>query len=392
MTIKEKQQKRTDDLLKAVNRQDPSYVPVLANPGAGIVGYSGMTLRAAMEGGPDCFCDAISKLYDDLYCDATICCMPSATLHGVEIMGFAQFQIAPDDTTTIHVQKSYMKGDEYDSLIAGPTEYVKNVLLPRKYPWILTDDMESVKSRIKNALDEQVYAFMGIGGVLTEGFVEEKYGLAYFQDNSMAVYPGTPAIDILFDTLRGFKDTLVDIRRNYSKVKEACDALWEERVRPAYENDIPFAYPFGMQVPHIPAYLSPKAFGELYWPQEKMILEKMAAAGNKMSIILEGKWAHVFDYLKDAPKDSMIMMLDDDDIFDVNDALGEYQIIAGGAKIVDLKTYDRDKCLDITKKVIDTCAPGGGFIFTTDKIWNSPGDITQNLLDVYSFAHEYGKY
>lgn len=54
--------------------------------------------------------------------------------------------------------------------------------------------------------------------------------------------------------------------------------------------------------------------------------------------------------------------------------------------------YSRQENIDFAKRVIDHCAPGGGFLFTTDKAWNSPDDITQNLVDVYNFAHEYGVY
>lgn len=48
--------------------------------------------------------------------------------------------------------------------------------------------------------------------------------------------------------------------------------------------------------------------------------------------------------------------------------------------------------IDYAKRVIDELAPGGGFIFTTDKIWNSPTDICPNLFEVYEFAHAYSKH
>lgn len=383
-------EQRTDNLLKAVNRQEGDYVPVLANPGTGIVGYSGMTLRQAMES-EDKFVTAMTKIFDDLYCDTTVTPAPTATPNCKDIMGFAQFQIGPDDTTIEHVQRIYMEGTEYPELCADFNGFIKDILLPRKYPFLFSDDIDSVKSKIKAVQDDFMYVYFTLCGALS-GVYADKYQLADFGDDSFSVNPGYPALDVLFDTLRGFKGTMLDLRRHYDDVKRAVDVIWNERMAPLYEADIPFSYPFGQQVPHIPAYLNPKQFGELYWPQEKKILEKMAAAGNKMAVILEGRWSHVLDYLLDAPKDSMILMVDDDDIFEVNKRVGHHQIIAGGAKIVDLKMKSKDQCIDYAKRVIDEIAPGGGFIFTTDKIWNSPTDICPNLFEVYNFAHEYSKH
>ena len=124
--------------------------------------------------------------------------------------------------------------------------------------------------------------------------------------------------------------------------------------------EIPFDFPYFASYPHIPTYLSPKQFVELYWPHYKMTIEKLAAKGNKMLICCEGKWAHLLSFFREVPKDSCILMLDDDDLFETNRAIGE-------------------------------CAPGGGFLFGTDRCWISPGDVNQNMIDVFNFAHEYSK-
>jgi len=83
--------------------------------------------------------------------------------------------------------------------------------------------------------------------------------------------------------------------------------------------------------------------------------------------------------------------VDDDDIFDAYKELGHHQIIMGGAKISDLRTGKIEELKDGVKKVIDTCAPGGAFVFATDKAWIAPGDVNQYLVDVFNFVHEYSK-
>ena len=85
----------------------------------------------------------------------------------------------------------------------------------------------------------------------------------------------------------------------------------------------------------------------------------------------------------------MILHVDDDDIIEASKALGHHQIIMGGINLVETRSMPFDKIKDSIKRVIDTCAPGGGFLICTNKCWVSPGDVNQTLIDAYNFAHEY---
>lgn len=140
---------------------------------------------------------------------------------------------------------------------------------------------------------------------------------------------------------------------------------------------------------HIAPYLSPKQFYELYWPYEKFWIERAAAAGTKVWIMLEGRWENVWECFKEVPKDSCILHIDDDDIIKAKEVLGDYQIIEGGLKMASVRTDSPEKIKDDVKKIIDACQPGDGFLFCTDKAWIAPGDVNQNLIDAYNFAHEY---
>ena len=77
------------------------------------------------------------------------------------------------------------------------------------------------------------------------------------------------------------------------------------------------------------------------------------------------------------------------DIIKAKEVLGDYQIIEGGLKMASLRTDSPEKIKDDVKKIIDACQPGDGFLFCTDKAWIAPGDVNQNLIDAYNFAHEY---
>ena len=137
--------------------------------------------------------------------------------------------------------------------------------------------------------------------------------------------------------------------------------------------------------------MSPKQFAEFYWPYEKRYAEWIAASGGKIALILEGKWGQLADFFLDAPKDSYVLMVDDDDIFDIYERLGHHQIIVGGLRMADVRLKKFEDIKDHIKKVIDTCAPGGGFVFMPDKAFVTPGDVNPTLFECYNFAHEYSK-
>ena len=167
--------------------------------------------------------------------------------------------------------------------------------------------------------------------------------------------------------------------------------MWETRCD-HLDTIGPNHFPYAGQWPHIPAYMNRKQFEEFYWPYEKQLIENLAKNGNKLYLLAEGKWLQLLDFFRDVPKDSVIIHCDDDDVIEVSKKIGDYQVIAGGANLSKVKIGSKQENIDHVKRVIDECAGTGAFIFCIDKSWTCVGDVTQNLFDVYQFAHEYGRY
>lgn len=376
---------RTKNFIKATNRDKPEYVPVLANPAPGVVSYAKTTLKDVIDDEEKCL-DALLKIFDDLYCDATISHGFAYLPHAKDTFGYAQNILGPDGVTIEHLQQSFMKEDEYSLLIKDSNAFVSDVLVKRKYPFLFADDIEKVKEMMKSALYDFWYAYVNIPDKLIER-LEKNYGVPTITNGWLMVFN---PLDILFDSLRGFTGTTTDLRRHKSEVKESLEILWQTRCNHFEEVDC--TYPYGAQWPHIPAYMNIKQFEELYWPYEKKMIENLYKNGNKLFMLAEGKWMHLLDYFRDVPKDSVIIHCDDDDVIEVSKKIGDWQIIAGGANLHRTRMASKEDNIEYTKKVIDECAGRGAFIFTTDKNWTCPGDVNQNLIDIYRFAHEYGKY
>ena len=375
---------RLSNVQRAMKREKTDYVPTIAFSGPANAAYMGTTALDAVKD-VDSYCKAFNGVFNDMWCD---CSMDNGlyTLPEVaDIFGkdSVQYFFGEDRTTMSHLQKSPMHEDEYDQLIADPDKFVNEVILPRKFPWLYEDPKKSAE-KIKAYFDVMNKLFFELNGAVTED-MEKTYEVVNLCGSG---FMGNP-VDTLFDSFRGFRGTITDMRRHKDQVAAAVEALWNAKDSFFVQTPIETAFPYVMQMPHMPAYMSRKQFEQYYWPYEKQVIEYIAAAGSKLVISLEGTWMHVVDLFREVPKDSMVLMVDDDDVIELYKKIGDYQIIVGGAKLAEIRLDSMDKIIDRAKRTIDICARDSGFLFCTDKNWISPGDVNQKLIDVYNFVHEY---
>lgn len=370
-----------ENFQKAVNRQEGSYVPnAMTNNGGGFF-WAGKTARD-VAGDHHAYAKALTAFLDETWMDAQVLSGLTTTPRLSDTFTTAENRLAPDGTLT-HLQTPFMKADEYDQLIADPKAFIANVLLPRKYP-NLFEDRDAAKAALKVYAEEQVDNFV-MQMSYTNKYIAETYGVYSCVNLTMLNTP----LDHLFDYFRGFRGTLTDLRRHPDKVQAALDAIWDYRSADQVAGPLDPSKGFPFQPCHIPAYLSPKQYRELYWPYEKRLIEWVASHGGKIFLVMEGRWENIMDCFLEVPKDSLVLNVDDDDFLEVHKRLGDHQILCGGLKLAEtrLKTFEQMK--DDVKRVIDTCAPGGGLIFCTDKGFVTPGDVNPVAIECYNFAHEY---
>ena len=384
MDTKQLYAKRFEVYQKALNRQEGDWMPTaMFNNGGGF--FWGDKTAFDVEGDHMAYAKAMNGFLDEMWLDVCAVCGLTTSPTISKFFPTAENRLA-EDGSIVHLQSSPMKADEYDQLIANPKAFIANVLLPRKYPYLF-EDREKTKELLKVFAATMVDTMVLQMGANAK-YLAEHYGIPSILNMSYMI--NTP-LDHLFDYFRGFRGTLTDLRRQPAKVQAALDAIWDYKCAPIVAKPFDPATGLAFQPCHIPAYMSPKQFAEFYWPYEKRYAEWMAASGGKIGLILEGKWGKLADFFLDAPKDSFVLMVDDDDIFDIYERLGHHQIIVGGLKMADTRLKKFDDIKDHIKRVVDTCAPGGGFIFMPDKAFVTPGDVNPVLFECYNFAHEYSK-
>lgn len=379
-------QERIARFATTASLQEPDKVPILGFYETWALGYT-KTRYEEMLRDFDVEMNVYQKTLADFPFDGVISTGKHRASNLYRALGRDSYQVSEDGYTLQHEEVAMMPDpDEYDKLIADPLGFTMNELIVRKYP-----NLQGSNQQQKNILKAAMGAGMAFVSQMQEGEKQarEKYGMPNIYGN-WAVSP----VDILFDYYRGFKGISLDVRRRPDKIIEAADKL-ADLLLPfiASNQHCKGGYPFYFIPIHLPGFLSPKQFEKVYWPSFKKLYVPLMEQGFRFNFYFETAADHLFDYLLELPKGQAIITLEKDDVVEAKKKIGHHVTIAGGLRADKLKFGKTQDSLDEVKRVMDACAPGGGFILTTDKILIAPDDVQPAAFrEVLEFASEYGKY
>ena len=363
---------------------EPDRVPIMSWLETFAVGYAGKTYDD-FKGDIDKEIEIYSKVHNDICFDGIKFFGFSMILEMYEPLGASSYFVSSDGVTMQHRELCDMREDEYAAFIEDPLAYIDNVFLTRKYPNLSLPYPQN-KEAMKKSLEAVLARNAGKKKVDTH--LREVLQMPVCTIGSTNI---TPA-DLIFDFLRGFKETLNDMRRRPKLLKQAIDAL-----TPFAINRLPAgplsSFPFVNFSLHCPTYISPKQFETLYFDAFKEMVMTVHERGGKACLTCEGNWMPFYDFLLEMPKGSLILLLDKDDIFETKKRVGHACTIGGGMSRNMLKYSSKQECLDYAKRLLDECAPGGGYIFSTDGDLLSTNDVQiENLKAVNEYVYNNGRY
>lgn len=378
----EAKKKRMD---KALNLQIPDRVPILIQSLTWGYSYTKTKLMDVrsdrlknIHGGID-FCK-------DIYSDSIFTPISGVSMElQVDVLKpiEPQYGISEDGYSLQHYERAVMLPEEYPQLIDDPRKYIKEVMLPRRYP-ILNEAYPANYNVLKKAYAStmEFIATMVDG----EKIAKKEYGMPVFLNGGCYVPP-----DFMFDFFRGFKGVLGDLRRYPDQFAAACDKLTDYvidiKCSQLKKGDILFT-PL-----HMATYMNPKQFEKFYWPSFKKVVDATIKKGARPVLYLENDWTPYMEYLLQFPKNTISVIIEYGDMKNIKQKYGSHMSIIGGMPCEKLRYCTVQESVDYAKKVIDIMAPGGGFIFSTDKILLCPNDINvENYLAVVETVKEYGKY
>ena len=383
-------QERVERITTTVRLEEPDRVPISAMFETWAGHYSGYSVTDVAFN-YDKLVDSFCRIAEDFEVDTLppplgVRCGPLYNVLGSKEFSFFNKE-GVSHASVQHVEcENIMSLEEYPELIKDPYKFILEKQLPRRFKSLDQSPAKTAEAFVKAAYVTQDYFANAVGRLV--GILAEKYGLPTMFQGSTEM-----PMDILMDYFRGFKGVTIDIKRNKEQVIAACEALLPVMLRNAAHNKQQGPFPFIFIPLHIPTYLRPKDFETFYYPTFRKMIDGMVGYGLTPALFMEGNWEPYYEFINELPKGKVVGLIEHGDFKKAKEKIGKTITLWGGMPINVLNNSTKEEAVAYAKKMIDDCAPGGGYIFGCDKSLLAPGDINpDNLKAVFKAVKEYGVY
>jgi uroporphyrinogen-III decarboxylase len=400
---------RVTRIIKAIKLEVPDRVPVMLPSGNFPAYYAGSDYRAMMYD-YEAMKKACIKFMDDfgdmdMYSPQIIGSGKIAEAMQSRVMKYPGIGLPENASMNQICEGEYMLADEYDRLMMDPSDYNLRVNLPRttglfdsfkKLPsmrniqgaqWIsaLADpDIRKTFQTLMDLADEQKRYQ---STVMQASMIALSRGYPAFR--SGAIMAGAP-FDHFADLLRGTRGISMDMFRQPKKLHEALEYQLKLTVSSIKNFPVTGGSPVCFMALHKgdDTFMSDKQFEEFYWPGLRSVFMALINEGLVPMPFAEGKYTKRLRQITDTPRGSVIWWFDQTDMAEAKKYLGNVSCIMGNVPTSIVKTGTAAQVKDYCRKLIETCAPGGGYMLAGGASIDK-GNI-ENLKAMMEAAYEYG--
>jgi len=314
----------------------------------------------------------------------------------------------PDDASMVQfVEAEYMKSDEYDAFINNPADFMLRYILPRtwgafsplaKLPpmnsflgiaFLMLEaasrpDFRPMFKAIKEANKERA-RWLNVITEISQTILEAGYPS---EGGGMALAP----FDTIADMLRGTRGAVTDMYRQPEKLLEAMERLIPLSLQSATESANMALSPTVFIPMHKgdDTFMSDKQFEKFYWPSFRKLLLGLINEGLVPTMVVDGSYNRRLEYIKDLPKASVVWVFEKTDMARAKRVLGGHACIGGNITGSLLRIGTPEDVKKYCRWLIDTCAPGGGYILTLGASIDKCNP--DNLHAIVDTAKQYGVY
>jgi len=308
-----------------------------------------------------------------------------------------------------YVEGEYMFADEYDDLISDFSGFLTRTYIPRAFGALAP--LASLSPLI-NVIELPTFYFLPYASpemqAAHQALIDAGRDLAEwmkfvgefsirgmslgFPPQSTMTFCKAP-FDYLGDTLRGTKGIMMDMYRRPDKVLEAMDVVADMSIRNVVgtlnaTKGLTAVFPLHKGAD---GWMNEKQFDTFYWPPLKKVIDACVNEGILVTLFAEGAFNTRLERVNEFPKGAVQWMFDRTDMAAAKKILGAKCCISGNVPSSLLVAGTPQEVKDACRRLIETCAPGGGYILTS-----GTADLTEarpeNLRAMIDAAKEYGVY
>ena len=402
---------RVTRFIKAICLEEPDRVPVQLPAGYVPAYYAGVDLKTVMYDYKELSRAWITFMREfdmDAFSGPGLI-YPAKVLEDIDyrLYLWPGRGLADDVTAYQFVEGEYMKADEYDAFIRDPAGFLLTTYLPRTtrafagfrkldsmasligvpIPFIAQYGDPEVRESTRKLLEAALETMKWRDAVAHVTRAALEAGLPSLS----GTMSGAP-FDRMGDALRGTKGIMMDMYRRPEKLLEAMERITpmiiEQGIRGANASECPI-----VRMPlhkGTGGFMSEKQFETFYWPTLKKVMMAYINEGLVPMPFAEGDYEPRLDIITDMPRASVIWLFEVMDMAKAKRAVGAHACIAGNLPVSILCTGTPDDVKRGCRKLIESCAPGGGYILAgSAQVEKGNPD---NLRAMMAAAKEYGVY
>ncbi len=412
-TAEKTYKERVTRFMKAFLCTEPDRVPVMVPAGNFPLRYAGLSLKQAMYD-PTLIRPTWKKFMNDFYYDMDDFLGPAGISCGrmLDILDYKSFKwpghgLADNADYQQYVEKILMHEDEYGALLKDPSDFGFRVLMPR-----VVGALEAIKnfpplSSLMGMPIMFAYPFTrpevraAFQKLIEAGIELEKFQAHLMTVNRDAVAAGFPMsmggvalapFDMIADHLRGTQGSAIDMYRHPEILLEATDMILEQMI----ERTIASVNAMGVFTVNFPlhkgddTFMSNKQFEKFYWPSLKKLIQALIDEGIMVSLFCEGRYNNRLEYIGDFPKGWVTWQFDQTDMARAKRMIGNNCCVVGNVPASLLSLGKVEEVKEYCRKLIEACAPGGGYVLTGGTaVTEAKPENLRALMDV---ASKYGVY
>ncbi len=404
---------RVDRLVAALNMEIPDRVPVNVSSGFWFASRAGLTPYEAMSDparAVRAWTDFNLEFQPDTMSDLLAYSTPGSVFEKLDYRLFSwPGHGCSKESGYQYNEREWMPPEDYDALIADPTDFFLRTHLPRivgafagfaglsslfdfiELPFVSGHVGGWASPDMLAGLERMTAAAQEVRGWAKTVFpaMERMKSLGFPPYRSRV---SLAPFDIIGDTMRGTKGVILDMFRRPEKLMEACERLVPVAIDMVRKRPGSAATPIVFMPLHKGAdgFMSDEQFKTFYWPTLRQVILGLIDDGRIPLLFAEGRYNSRLETVMDLPRGKTVWLFDQTDMARAKETVGKVACIEGNVPLSLLHAGTPEDVRAYVRGLIDVAGVGGGFIVNMGASGDSGRD--QNLHAMIRTTKEHGVY